>query len=227
MPGYSDLQTEIYADYIAQLSARAASGDVPDLPFNHVAGRAAVLLIDPQVYFCDPARRGTAETAAVAKKIQQAMWDFRHAGIPVYVVRTMRPFNAASLPQDHAFYHFTAAPGDKIFDKFTDSAFPDMNRMPNDLTQELRRNNVTQLLIAGFNYSGCVKKTAMNALHHGFFPVVMKSLCADDKTNIAEAPRAKDTDAHDAVTTRLLKLLRIPVKDFGEVYERINPPRLF
>ena len=47
------------------------------------------------------------------------------------------------------------------------------------LASTLHAQGVDTVLITGFSTSGCVRATALDALQHGFIPLVVRDACAD------------------------------------------------
>jgi maleamate amidohydrolase len=48
-----------------------------------------------------------------------------------------------------------------------------------DLADDLHAQGIDTLLIAGYSTSGCVRASALDALCHGFVPLVVREACAD------------------------------------------------
>jgi maleamate amidohydrolase len=73
-------------------------------------------------------------------------------------------------------------PGDIVVTKEFPSAFFGTN-----LADQLRALEVDTVLVAGLTTSGCVRATALDALCHGFVPLVVRDACGDREPSIHEA----------------------------------------
>ena len=76
----------------------------------------------------------------------------------------------------------TPAPGDIVITKHYPSAF-----FGTDLADQLHGMRVDTLLVTGLSTSGCVRATTLDALCHGFIPLVVEDACGD-----------RDRAVHDA-----------------------------
>jgi maleamate amidohydrolase len=56
-----------------------------------------------------------------------------------------------------------------------------------DLADSLRSLDVDTLLITGLSTSGCVRATALDALCHGFIPLVIEDACGDRDQRVHDA----------------------------------------
>lgn len=65
-------------------------------------------------------------------------------------------------------------PGERLFTKQYPSAFFDTG-----LAEALHADGVDTLLITGYSTSGCVRASALDAMQHGFVPLVVREACAD------------------------------------------------
>lgn len=143
-------------------------------PFNRAA-RPALLVIDSQRQFCDPVwDRGNADTIATAHHIGTMLPAFRRAGLPVYAVYYARSLEARHEYLD--FYGFRPESGDIVLVKKSNSAFK-----TGATAETLRRAGHTHLLVCGFNYSACVKDTAIDAADAGYHVTVLRDMCANDE----------------------------------------------
>jgi maleamate amidohydrolase len=77
-------------------------------------------------------------------------------------------------------------PGDLIVTKQFPSAF-----FGTDLAETLHGRGVDTCLVTGLSTSGCVRATALDALCHGFIPLVVKDACGD------RDPRVHDGNLFD------------------------------
>ena len=76
----------------------------------------------------------------------------------------------------------TPAPGDIVITKHYPSAF-----FGTDLADRLHAMRADTLLVTGLSTSGCVRATTLDALCHGFIPLVVEDACGD-----------RDRAVHDA-----------------------------
>lgn len=153
----------------------ADHGDRPALPCPDAP---ALLLIDIQKKYCDPAgHRGTAETAAVARKIASIVPAFRAAGLPLYPVYAHRSYDAPDID----FYEFIPAPHDTVIRKDADSAFKGSK-----INTILRRDGCRTLLVCGFNLNACVFDTVCDALDAGYAVWLLRDLTGNDRRNPQE-----------------------------------------
>lgn len=68
----------------------------------------------------------------------------------------------------------TPQPGDRVVTKQYPSAF-----FGTGLAEAFRADGVDTLLITGYSTSGCVRASALDAMQHGFIPLVVRDACAD------------------------------------------------
>ncbi|BCY12901.1 isochorismatase family protein [Actinoplanes sp. L3-i22] len=155
--------------------------------------RPAVLLVDPAVAYTRPGSPlylGTGEIAAQAMAALAA--SARAAGVPVVWTRVHfadascaeAPLFAAKVPALKAFAEGSAlagfapplspAPGETVVVKHYASAFAGTS-----LAAWLTSHRIDTLVIGGFSTSGCVRASALDALQHGFRPMVVREACAD------------------------------------------------
>lgn len=152
--------------------------------------RAALLVVDMVMAYLDPASplyaAGEDALAATLTLADAA----RDAGLPVILT------NIAYSPDGHeggmfyrkvpALVNFRAGSplgvfpdglqreGDRVLGKFYPSAF-----FGTALASSLVAEGIDTLLICGYSTSGCVRATALDALCHGFVPLVVEDCCAD------------------------------------------------
>lgn len=74
------------------------------------------------------------------------------------------------------------APTELVVTKQYPSAF-----FATGLDETLRKLGVDTLVIAGFSTSGCVRASAVDALQHGFVPLVVRDACADRRAEAHDA----------------------------------------
>lgn len=181
----------------------AAADTTPVEPAAHLP---ALLLIDIQKRFCDPAQsRGNDETVVVSHRILSASFEFRSIGLPFYPVYFTR--SRAEPLRKIDYYGFVPKAKDTVIQKNTDSAFDST-----DIDSILKRKGHTDLLVCGFNLNACVRDTILDAANHGFKVTLLRDLTGNDKWNDpAEAGRNLDrmTEAGVAVTTARNALTRL------------------
>jgi maleamate amidohydrolase len=68
----------------------------------------------------------------------------------------------------------TPQPGDRVITKQYPSAF-----FGTGLAEALHGEGIDTLLITGYSTSGCVRASALDAMQHGFIPLVVREACAD------------------------------------------------
>jgi nicotinamidase-related amidase len=139
-------------------------------------GDAALLVIDVQKEFADPAQgRGNRETEQVTHRINSLIPAFRAAGLPAYVVYFS---DFERKPEDIDFYIFRPIPEDKLIAKDHDSAF-----RGSEIKKILKADKRKTLITCGFNLNACVFKTVMDARDHGFEVVLLRDLTGNDNDN--------------------------------------------
>ncbi|MCS6987555.1 MAG: isochorismatase family protein [Sphingomonadaceae bacterium] len=201
---------DIRADYAAAGFGRA-------LPWGR---RPALLLVDfAAAYFVpdSPLYAGVEAARAAAARLRAAC---RAAGIPRLFTRV------EYVPGDPArsgglFYRKVAAlscfnAGNPLGD-FTPELAPDadepviVKQYPSaffrtDLAQRLEDLGVDTLLITGLSTSGCVRASAVDALCHGFVPVVVRDAVGDRDERVHEA-NLFDLEAKTADVADLARVL--------------------
>jgi maleamate amidohydrolase len=172
------------------------STDYAAAGFGHRLGwgsRPAVLLVDPALAYTSPdsplfLRTGAAAAAAMESLAAAA----RDGSIPVVWTRVRfadescgeAPLFAAKVPSLKVFAEgnplggfapplFPAA-GELVVTKHYASAFAGTS-----LAAWLATHGVDTLVIGGYSTSGCVRASALDALQHGFRPIVVRDACAD------------------------------------------------
>jgi len=155
--------------------------------------RPAVLLVDPALAYTAPdsplfLRTGAAAAGAMDTLAAAA----RSHSIPVVWTRVRyadescseAPLFAAKVPalkvfaEDNPLGGFAPPlfpkPGELVVTKHYASAFAGTS-----LAAWLASNGVDTLVIGGYSTSGCVRASALDALQHGFRPIVVREACAD------------------------------------------------
>lgn len=163
--------------------------------------RPALLLIDMVAAYLDPdcalyAGDSAAAALDVAARLAAAA---RAAGVPVILTNVVfRPDGrdgglfyrklpilslfAAGAPTGAFPPALAPQPSDIVVSKNYASAF-----FGTSLAATLNAMRVDTLVIGGFSTSGCVRATAVDALQHGFVPIVARDACADRRPEPHEA----------------------------------------
>ncbi|EWM64942.1 MULTISPECIES: isochorismatase family protein [Micromonospora] len=155
--------------------------------------RRALLLVDLVRAYLDPASPLYAgDTDPPALRACAALLDTaRRHGVPVIHTRVeLSPGGAdgglfaRKVPALRVFEHGSAfadappslapAPGETVVTKQYASAF-----FGTSLASTLRVLGVDALVIGGASTSGCVRASAVDALQHGFVPLVVAEACLD------------------------------------------------
>ncbi|GLR46359.1 isochorismatase family protein [Sphingomonas astaxanthinifaciens] len=176
----------------------AASGFGGSLPWGR---RPALLLVDWAAgYFTDgsPLRAPVESCRDVARSLAE---QARRQGIPLVFTRVEYPLDKEAEPArlfrrkiaglacweaGNPLGEFTPdlAPqdGDIVVTKQFPSAF-----FGTDLAEQLRARGIDTILVTGLTTSGCVRASALDALCHGFAPLVVRDACGDREAAIHEA----------------------------------------
>ncbi|WP_416907962.1 MAG: isochorismatase family protein [Polymorphobacter sp.] len=161
--------------------------------------RPALVLIDFARAYHDPASplyAGVDDARASAARIRDAA---RAAGIPVIFTRVeysedgheggvfFRKVGALkSFIKGNPLGDFTPElsplPGDRVLTKHYPSAF-----FGTALASQLTAQGIDTLIITGLSTSGCVRATAVDALCHGFIPLVVTDAVGDRDDAIHQA----------------------------------------
>ncbi|MFC0203595.1 isochorismatase family protein [Novosphingobium soli] len=175
--------------------------------------RPALLLVDMVMAYLDPASPLYAHGEAALAQAVRLAEAARAAGVPVILTNVsfvdgseggmffrkvpgLRNFMEGSalgaFPES-----LTPQPGDRVLTKFYPSAF-----FGTALASMLVAERVDTLLICGYSTSGCIRASALDALCHGFVPLVVADACADRDPRPHEANlfdiRAKIGEVIDA-----------------------------
>lgn len=163
--------------------------------------RPALLLVDPARAYVDPdcpLYAGAGVEPAV-EAMRALLASARAAGVPVVVTRvrfrpdgrdggvffrkvpTLRVF-AEGSPYGDFIDGLAPLPDELTVTKQYPSAF-----FGTALSAYLTANGVDTVLVAGLSTSGCVRATALDAMQHGFVPVVVEEAVGD-----------RDPDVHAA-----------------------------
>lgn len=166
----------------------AAAGFCGTLPLGD---RVAVLVVDiVEAYLCkeSPLYAAAEDAVAAAGRLTSAA---RKSAVPVLFTRVefgpggrdgglfyrkvpaLRCFDAGNPLGDFP-NEPRPRPGETVVVKQYASAF-----FGTSLASTLTSLRVDTLFIAGLSTSGCVRATAVDALQHGFVPVVVRDACGD------------------------------------------------
>jgi maleamate amidohydrolase len=176
----------------------AANGFGGSLPWGP---RPALLLIDWAAgYFTDgsPLRAPVETCRDVARDLAS---EARRRGVPLVFTRVEYPLDKEAEPArlfrrkiaglacwevGNPLGAFTTelAPqdGDIVVTKEFPSAF-----FGTDLADQLHARDIDTVLVTGLTTSGCVRASALDALCHGFAPLVVRDACGDREAAIHEA----------------------------------------
>ncbi|AIB16126.1 N-carbamoylsarcosine amidase (plasmid) [Azospirillum argentinense] len=156
-----------------------------------IQGRIGLLIVDFVNGFADPAVFGggniapaIARTAQVLEKARAMAWAVAHSRI-VYAddgsdgnVFSIKVPGMQTLTEHAAISaivpELTPVPGELVVRKTVPSAF-----FGTGLAPWLTQRGVETLLIAGATTSGCVRASVVDAMCHGFRPVVMADCVGD------------------------------------------------
>jgi len=164
--------------------------------FAHRLGwgaRPAVLLVDPVLAYTDPGSPLFLRTGRAAAEAMNTLASAaRDRGMPV-VWTSVRyadescheaPLFAAKVPALKVFAAgnplggfappLSPAGAELVVVKHYASAFAGTS-----LAAWLASHGVDTLVIGGYSTSGCVRASALDALQHGFRPIVVREACAD------------------------------------------------
>lgn len=186
----------IHGDAIVQ--DYAASGFGGSLPWGP---RPALLLVDfARCYFDDesplraPVEQPRERSAMLAD-------EARRCRVPIIFTRVEYPADKNAEPArlfrkkiaglscweaGNPLGAFTEELSPKLGDMVVTKQFPSAFFGTN-LAEELRGRSIDTLIIAGLTTSGCVRATAVDALCHGFAPLVVRDACGDRTPAIHEA----------------------------------------
>ncbi|CAD6544011.1 Maleamate amidohydrolase [Paraburkholderia hiiakae] len=156
-----------------------------------VHGNIGLLIVDFVVGFADPATFGGGNIVPAIARTQEALalarqhgWPVAHSRI-VYAadgsddnVFSMKVPGMATLTEDHPnsaiVPELTPAAGELVVRKTVPSAF-----FGTQLAPWLAQRAVQTLLVAGAVTSGCVRASVVDAMSHGFRPLVLSDCVGD------------------------------------------------
>lgn len=152
----------------------------------------ALLIVDVVVAYLTEGSPLFMETAAAAKHSNRRLAEAaRAAHVPVIFTNVQyRPDGAdggvfyRKAPVLKVFAQgsplgafaddLTPQPGERVFTKQYPSAF-----FGTGLADALQADGIDTLIITGYSTSGCVRASALDAMQHGFVPLVVREACAD------------------------------------------------
>jgi maleamate amidohydrolase len=161
--------------------------------------RPVLLLIDFARAYYDPASQlyaGVESARASAARLHLAA---RAAGVPVIFTRVeyspdgheggvfykkiaaLKAFHTGS-PLGDFTAELSPLPGDEVITKHFPSAF-----FGTALAEKLHADGIDTILITGLSTSGCVRASAVDALCHGFVPLIVVDAVGDRDARVHEA----------------------------------------
>jgi maleamate amidohydrolase len=161
--------------------------------------RPVLLLIDFARAYYDPASQlyaGVESARASAARLHLAA---RAAGVPVIFTRVeyspdgheggvfynkiaaLKAFHTGS-PLGDFTPELSPLPGDEVITKHFPSAF-----FGTALAEKLHADGIDTILITGLSTSGCVRASAVDALCHGFVPLIVVDAVGDRDARVHEA----------------------------------------
>ncbi|MEV0736670.1 isochorismatase family protein [Streptomyces sp. NPDC050549] len=159
----------------------------------------ALILVDPARAYVDPDCPLYAGVEPAADAMRTLLADARRAGIPVVVTRVLLRADGSDggvflrkVPSLTAFLEgspfgefidgLAPAAGELTVTKQCPSAFFDT-----ELADHLTVGRIDTVLIGGLSTSGCVRATALDAMQHGFVPIVVEEAVGDRDPDIHAA----------------------------------------
>jgi maleamate amidohydrolase len=162
--------------------------------------RPALVVVDMNVGFTDPASPLVCDLEDVVAAIRRLLEEARRAGVPV--VYTTVSYSEGDKIAARAFIDKIPAlltlqsgsrwveidpriaphPGEPVLNKLFASAF-----FGTPLQALLTAAGCDSVVVAGASTSGCVRATVVDALQHGFRPIVPREAVGDRNTAAHEA----------------------------------------
>ena len=166
--------------------------------------RPALIVVDVNVGFTDPTSPLACDLEGVVTAIRQLLRETRRAGFPVLF--TTVAYGEADRATARVFIEKVPAlltleagsrwveidpriaprPGEAVLTKLFASAF-----FGTPLQALLAAAGVDTLIVTGASTSGCVRATVVDALQHGFRPIVPREAIGD------RDPAAHEASLHD------------------------------
>ncbi len=161
--------------------------------------RPVLLLIDFARAYLDPASQLYAGVEAVRASAARLHTAARAAGVPVIFTRVeysadgheggvfykkvaaLKAFTTGN-PMGDFTPELTPLPGDEIITKHYPSAF-----FGTALAEKLHADGIDTILITGLSTSGCVRASAVDAICHGFVPLVVVDAVGDRDAKVQAA----------------------------------------
>lgn len=159
----------------------------------------ALILVDPARAYVDPDCPLYAGVEPAADAMRLLLADARRAGIPVIVTRVLLRADGSDgglflrkVPVLGVF-----AEGSP-FGEFIDGLAPEPHELTvtkqcpsaffgTALADHLTAAGIDTVLIGGLSTSGCVRATALDAMQHGFVPIVVEEAVGDRDPDIHAA----------------------------------------
>ena len=181
--------------------------------------RPALVVVDVNVGFTDPASPLVCDLEEVVVAIQQLLGETRKAGFPV--VFTTVSYSEGDKVAARAFIDKIPAlltleagsrwveidpriaplPGEPVLNKLFASAF-----FGTPLAALLTAAGCDSVIVTGASTSGCVRATVVDALQHGFRPLVPREAVGDRNPD-AHAANLYDMDTKYADVVSLAEVL--------------------
>jgi maleamate amidohydrolase len=154
--------------------------------------RPALLIVDVVVAYLTEGSALFMDTAAAALASNRRLAEAaRMAGVPVVFTNVQYRSDGSDggvfyrkVPVLKAFVEgsplgafadgLQPQSGDRVFTKQYPSAF-----FGTGLAEALHADGIDTLLITGYSTSGCVRASVLDAMQHGFIPLVVRDACAD------------------------------------------------
>ncbi|MGY1841316.1 MULTISPECIES: isochorismatase family protein [unclassified Modestobacter] len=165
----------------------------------------ALLLVDPARAYTEPTSPLYAGVEGAVAAMRRLLGACRAAGIPIVITRVWHEFPgdgglfarkvpasvcfAAGSPLAEPIDGLEHRPGEVLLTKQYPSAF-----FGTALAATLTAQGVDTLVVAGLSTSGCVRATALDALQHGFVPLVVREAVGDRLPEVHQA-NLRDIDA--------------------------------
>jgi nicotinamidase-related amidase len=161
--------------------------------------RPVLLLIDFARAYLDPASQLYAGVEAARDSAARLHTAARAAGIPIIFTRVeysadgheggvffkkvaaLKAFVTGNPMADFT-PELTPLPGDEVITKHYPSAF-----FGTDLAASLHARKIDTILITGLSTSGCVRASAVDAICHGFIPLVVTDAVGDRDAQVHAA----------------------------------------
>jgi maleamate amidohydrolase len=181
--------------------------------------RPALLIVDPARAYTDPSSHLYAGVEDAVAGMRSLVAMSRTSGIPRFFTRVVhespsdgglflrkvpgaRAF-AAGDPLGLPIEGLAHGEGETLITKHYPSAF-----FGTALAASLTAGGVDTVIIAGLSTSGCIRATALDALQHGFVPLVVRDAVGDRLAEVHEA-NLRDIDAKIGDVVSLAEIERL------------------